>query len=243
MARTKWNRASKKVQSQNKNVKRTPIMRRNAYSPYSSIRGTNPENSVSFKGKGFPDRLTTNLVYSDTIILDPSAGTPCPLKTYVMTSPYDPDNALGGSQPTYWDQLAAVYGRYRVNGSKITAIFSRSTTVLGNVGPYICGISCSDATSLPSTNPMTLMSAPNTGFRVVNQEDGSVAVSATYSQKNTYPDFESAVQARTNANPTLNWFAKVFASPQGVNVEEPINVVIIIEFNVTFSDVTQIVDA
>ena len=101
----------------------------------------------------------------------------------------------------------------------MTAIFSRSTTVLGDVGPYICGIQCSDNSTIVSTNPQVLMSSPNTGFRVVNQEDGSVSVSATYSQKNTYPDFDSSVQARTNALPSIQWFAKVFAAPQGVNVE------------------------
>jgi len=241
MAKFVWKRASKK--SQPKNVKRTPIMRRNAYSPYPSTRGTNPSNAITFKGKGFPDRLTTNLVYTDSIILDPSAGTPCPNKTYTLNGCFDPDFSLGGTQPTYWDQLSLIYSRYKVKGSKMTAIFSRSTTVLGDVGPYICGIQCSDNSSIVSTNPQVLMSSPNTGFRVVNQEDGSVSVSATYSQKNTYPDFDSAVQARTNALPSIQWFAKVFASPQGVNVEVPINVVIIIEFNVEFSDVVQIVDA
>ena len=241
MAKFVWKRSSKK--SQPKNVKRTPIMRRNAYSPYNSIRGTNPQNALTFKGKGFPDRLTTNLVYSDTIILDPSAGTPCPNKTYLLTSCFDPDFSLGGTQPTYWDQLSLIYSRYVVNGAKITCIFSRSTTVLGDVGPYICGIQCSDNTSIVSTNPQVLMSSPNTGFRVVNQEDGSVSVSATYSQKNTYPDFQSSLQARVNANPLLNWNAKVFAAPQGINVEVPINVVVIIEYNVTLSDVVQVVDA
>ena len=44
-------------------------MRRNAYSPYPSIRGTNPSNAITFKVEGLPDRLTTNLVYTDTIIL------------------------------------------------------------------------------------------------------------------------------------------------------------------------------
>jgi len=241
MAKFTWKRSSKK--SQPKNVKRTPIMRRNAYSPYPSIRGTNPANAVTFQGKGFPDRLTTNLVYTDSIILDPSAGTPCPNKTYTMNGCFDPDFSLGGTQPTYWDQLSLIYSRYKVKGAKMTAIFSRSTTVLGDVGPYICGIQCSDNSTIVSTNPQVLMSSPNTGFRVVNQEDGSVSVSATYSQKNTYPDFDSSVQARTNALPSIQWFAKVFAAPQGVNVEVPINVVIIIEFNVEFSDVVQVVDA
>ena len=181
MAKFVWKRASKK--SQPKNVKRTPIMRRNAYSPYPSIRGTNPSNAITFKGKGFPDRLTTNLVYTDTIILDPSAGTPCPNKTYTLNGCFDPDFSLGGTQPTYWDQLSLIYSRYKVKGSKMTAIFSRSTTVLGDVGPYICGIQCSDNSTIVSTNPQVLMSSPNTGFRVVNQEDGSVSVSATYSQR------------------------------------------------------------
>ena len=182
-------------------------------------------------------------MYTDTIILDPSAGTPCPNKTYTLNGCFDPDFSLGGTQPTYWDQLSLIYSRYKVKGSKMTAIFSRSTTVLGDVGPYICGIQCSDNSTIVSTNPQVLMSSPNTGFRVVNQEDGSVSVSATYSQKNTYPDFDSSVQARTNALPSIQWFAKVFAAPQGVNVEVPINVVIIIEFNVEFSDVQQVVDA
>ena len=77
------------------------------------------------------DRLTTNLVYTDSIILDPSAGTPCPNKTYTLNGCFDPDFSLGGTQPTYWDQLSLIYSRYKVKGSKMTAIFSRSTTVLG----------------------------------------------------------------------------------------------------------------
>ena len=133
-------------------------LRKQVYTPYSSIRGTNPQNQTTFKGKGFPDRLTTNVVYSDSFILDPSAVTPTPYKTYRLTSGFDPDNSLGGGQPTYWDQLATVYSRYRVNGAKITATFSKSSTITANEGPYICGIECSDSTSLPTTNAGVLIS-------------------------------------------------------------------------------------
>lgn len=242
MARQKqFKRTSMK--SRSKNVKRSARSRRDAYSPYNSIRGTNPQNHLSFKGKGFPDRLTTNLVYADSFILDPSAGTPMPLKSYLLTSGFDPDDALGGGQPTYWDQLSLIYKRYIVNGAKITATFSKSTSVTANEGPYICGITCSDQSGLPSTSAGLLISSPNTSWRFVSQEDGSQQVVATYSQKNTFPDIVDAVQARVNANPTQNWFANVFAGPQGVNVETPINVIIIIEYNVTFSDVVRVVDA
>ena len=151
-----WKRASKKAKPSSK--RRMKAVRKQVYTPYPSIRGTNPENQTTFKGKGFPDRLTTNVVYSDSFILDPSAGTPTPYKTYLLTSGYDPDNAVGGGQPTYWDQLSTVYSRYKVNGAKITATFSKSSTISANEGPYICGIECSDSTSLPTTNAGVLIS-------------------------------------------------------------------------------------
>ena len=109
-------------------------------------------------------------------------------------------------------------------------------------GPYICGIECSDQTSLPTTNAGVLISLPNTSFRIVGQEDGSRSVVATYSSKNVFPDFVDNLQARMTQNPVINWYAKVFASPQGVDIEKPINVVVIIEYNVTLSDVIGVVD-
>lgn len=225
-----------------KDGKRRTTLRRLTYSPYNSIRGTNPQNQVSFKGYGFPDRLTTNLVYADSFILDPSAGTPMPFKVYELTTGFDPDFSLGGGQPTYWDQISTIYSRYTINGAKITATFSKSTTVTANEGPYLCGIQCSDASTLPTSNPGGLISSPNASWKLVNQEDGSVSVVATYSKRNTFPDFTDGLQARTNANPGIHWYAKVFGGPQGINVETPINVVILIEYNVTFSDVIQVVD-
>ena len=168
MAKFVWKRASKKAKTSSSN-RRMKALRKQVYTPYSSIRGTNPQNQTTFKGKGFPDRLTTNVVYSDSFILDPSAVTPTPYKTYRLTSGFDPDNSLGGGQPTYWDQLATVYSRYRVNGAKITATFSKSSTITANEGPYICGIECSDSTSLPTTNAGVLISTPNTTFRIVGQ--------------------------------------------------------------------------
>lgn len=243
MARQTQFKRTQKFKTVRKNGKRTSSMRGNTYSPYSSIRGTNPQNSVTFKGKGFPDRITTNLVYCDSIILDPSAGTPMPFKTYRLSSVFDPDESLGGGQPTYFDQLALVYKRYIVNGAKITATFSKSTTITANEGPYMCGITCADVAGLPSTSAGPLISSPNTSFKFVSQEDGSQQVVATYSLKNTFPDLSSSAQARVNANPAVEWMANIFAGPQGINIETPINVIITIEYNVTFSDVARIVDA
>ena len=134
-----------------------------------------------------------------------------------------------------------MYSRYKVNGAKITATFSKSSTNAANEGPYICGIECSDQTSLPTTNAGVLISPPNTSFRIVGQEDGSRSVVATYSSKNVFPDFVDNLQAH-DTEPSYQLVRKGFASPQGVDIEKPINVVVIIEYNVTLSDVIGVVD-
>lgn len=235
----KTNRRAGKVRS---SVKKR--VNRDAYAPSTYFtRGTNPQNAVSFRGKGFPDRLTTNLVFCDSIILDPSAGTPMPFTNWRLNSLYDPNAQLGGGQPTYFDQLAIIYDNYIVNGCKITATFSRGSTTTANVGPYLCGIQCSELNSLPTTNPGGLMSAPNTISRLVSQDDGSVQIVSTYSKAKTFPDTYDALNANIGANPAQSWYAKVFAGPQGVDVDIPINVTIVMEFNATFSDVKQVVDA
>ena len=192
------------------------------------LSGTNPQNTVVFRGIGFPDRLTTNVVYADSIVLDPSVGVIVPFVVYNLASLFDPQVAIGGGQPTYFDQLALVYGRYIVNGAKVTCTFSRGTTTTANVGPYLCGIQTSDSTSLPTTAPGGLISSPNCVSKFVTQDDGSVPITQTYSKRQTYPDFDSALQARTNADPTLAWYAKVFAGPQGVDIDTPINVMVIV---------------
>ena len=58
------------------------------------LSGTNPQNTVVFRGIGFPDRLTTNVVYADSIVLDPSVGVVVPFVVYNLASLFDPQVAL-----------------------------------------------------------------------------------------------------------------------------------------------------
>lgn len=232
------------LQSSKRFKKRKTTSRKQAYDKSNYLTsGTNPQNHVVFRGIGFPDRLTTNIIYADSFDLDPSVTTPVPAVAFNLTSLFDPQVTIGGGQPTYFDQLALVYGRYIVNGAKVTATFSRGTTTTANVGPYLCGIQTSDTTTLPTTAPGGLISAPNCVSKFVTQDDGSVPITQTYSRRQTYPDFESSLQARTNNDPSIAWYAKVFAGPQGSNIDDPIRVMLVIEFNATFSDLKQILDA
>lgn len=220
-----------------------PKKRRQAYKKSNILTsGTNPANHVIHRGIGFPDKFTTNLVYTDSFVLDPSASTICPYKRFRWSNLYDPDYETGGGQPTYFDQIAAMYSRYQVNGAKMTVIFSRSNGTTAGIGPYICGILTTDsnAPSLPTTDAGQLISLPNCSFAVVNDQDGSKTVTATYSKLN-YTDV--SMDALTMTSTSSYAHAIVFASPQGVDVEAPINAVVIMEFNATFMDLKTVLDA
>jgi len=81
-----------------------------------------------FPGIGFPDQLRCTLRYSDagsqfTGSIAPAA------QVFRANSLFDPDLTGAGSQPEYFDQLAAIYGQYCVQGCRFKAeIFNTGTT-------------------------------------------------------------------------------------------------------------------
>lgn len=70
-----------------------------------------------------PDQMLTKLNYNENIILTLAAsvgGALSPAYYRFRTSLYDPDYSGTGHQPMWHDQLALMYGRYRVHGMKYT---------------------------------------------------------------------------------------------------------------------------
>ena len=57
-----------------------------------------------------------------------------------MNGPFDPQAALGGTQPQYYDMLASMYSSYLVKGAKISVTFSPTTSGTAGDGPYVVGI-------------------------------------------------------------------------------------------------------
>jgi len=75
-----------------------------------------------------PDRYFTKLRYSDLGALSfTGLGTPV-YHQYNLNSLYDPDRSGGGHQPLGFDQLAALYNRYRVYGCKWKIYFTNRDT-------------------------------------------------------------------------------------------------------------------
>lgn len=67
---------------------------------------------------GFPNKMRVRLKYVDQISLDATASVAA-FKVFRANSLYDPDNDVGGHQPSNFDKLATIYDRYTVTGSMI----------------------------------------------------------------------------------------------------------------------------
>ncbi len=99
---------NKKQQPRNKHLKR----------PKRQPRG----GGLSASGQGlilysnpFPAKHRVKLTYCELYSFTPSASALSSF-FYYQTSLYDPRGSVGGHQPLYFDQLAAIYLRYRVIG-------------------------------------------------------------------------------------------------------------------------------
>lgn len=61
----------------------------------------------------------------------------------------DPFYTLGTGQPRGYDQLTALYGRYRVKSCKVNIKFLNSNA--STLGPFVCGFSVTDTTTAPTS--------------------------------------------------------------------------------------------
>lgn len=68
---------------------------------------------------GFPETYRTTLVYNEGITIDPAAGGTA-YYSFNANSLYDPNYTGTGHQPLYYDNLTAIYGRWRVRKCYIT---------------------------------------------------------------------------------------------------------------------------
>lgn len=120
----------------------------------------------------------TRLRYSGTQTMTSGAlGVLGAQQQYRLNNVYDPDQSGLGHQPYGFDQLSPLYSKYRVEGVKVTQIWS---TIGGNADMMTCykiqcnsnagnlnGITCDYATEQPATS--TSYISPSGNVRVVEQ--------------------------------------------------------------------------
>ena len=165
---------------------RRPVsQRRKASRPYKArgpavrVLGPHSNGSIQTRGLILPTWLSivvldypisfARLIWNQAVCLDRVFL--CSHQSYAvrLNGPYDPQVALGGSQPQYYDMLASMYGTYMVRGAKISCTFGPTTSGTAGDGPYVVGIKCGRAAALVTTNPSILTQMPNTGHTIMSE--------------------------------------------------------------------------
>jgi hypothetical protein len=167
---------------------------------------------------GFPDRYATQLQYSDAVSINPSATVG--QYTFRGNSLYDPDYTSAGHQPRYFDQLAAVYTKYRVLACtlSVTAVTATATSAQIVIIPNTDVVTFStvyDALEHPRAIALRLIgtSGVMAAKRTTRMRTSTIlGLSKMQSQDNDYA-------ALVTANPSQMWYFILFASePGGGNV-------------------------
>lgn len=186
---------------------------------------------------GFPRSIITKLRYCDTISLTSTTGA---VGSYVfrINSCFDPDLTGVGHQPLYYDQFAAIYNYYNVNGAKITFKVSNVDNV-----PAVVGVTKSPNGSLSSVLS-TNMEDTDSVHQVIGQGIGGrpyVELFSTYSMAmdKTISD-TSETRAAVGSNPAQSFYIALYLRSLNGTSSVTVNFTVEIDFTVQFEELTNI---
>lgn len=122
-------------------------------------------------GLGFPKRMVMTHKYNEQIVLTTGGAGALNYTTWTCNGMYDPLTSVGGHQPMYFDQMAALYNHYTVIGSKIVVRVISTTAQTPNNVPLTVGCFINDDTTLTYTTFQTLMENSLGKHRIIGTTD------------------------------------------------------------------------
>jgi len=208
-----------------------------------------PGLSVPRGINGFPMEIRTTLKYCDSIQLN-SASAAIDKYVFRMNSLFDPDLTGTGHQPYYFDQYAAIYSRYCVIGSKLTAEFSAVPEEINHAaisvlnGPIVCCV-WGDPTSTNTSTLSTALEVNTSQSRLISGGNGgnnTCTLSTTYSPETKLglSNGDDTVTAGVTGNPSQVWYGVVAVADTGVSIDTDVIVKITMEFRVRFFQLTDV---
>ena len=184
---------------------------------------------------GFPDSYRCKLAYNTTITLSPASGNGYfDSHTFRANSLFDPDYTGVGQQPTYFDQLSAVYERYRVIGCKmkLTVVNTNSSN------PVEFLVYPSNDTGVGATNILDLSMNNDAGKLMVISSEGSSNLRQynRYCPINTITDVNRSVvwnennyASATTTNPSSQAYLHLCGASQAAQSDSTIQVIVRLE--------------
>lgn len=199
-----------------------------------------PSYSPSLGSTGFPRTLRVKLKYHETVAFSSATGA-VSSNIFRLNSLFDPNETGVGGQPMYYDQLAAVYGKYVVLNSVIKCTFAPVTetaaTSCWNVG--IVG----NQNATISTDGDTNAEQRHSAWAIINGRTGGPNQKTLMLRFNLKDNLnlsyiDSDAQAATNANPDQSYKGVVWCNDiQSTGTTNLIGAVEII-YDVMFSQAT-----
>lgn len=180
-----------------------------------------------------PQRYITKQKYSDTIVLTSGAST----YLFNLNSVFDPNRTGVGHQPYGFDQLAALYNRYRViscswviNAYSLAAV--RVGTLATNEQPVL--LSMSDFVERPRAKFIVQIPGGNTQYL-----KGSSYIPSLVGRNRSEYMADDRYQAEVTSNPSE--LALLQVAGFGMNdTAADINLTVTLEYTVEYFDIKQV---
>ena len=183
----------------------TKAIRKRNMAKYQSKRGLRSTRSIGYVPRllraAIPKRMYAKLKYVDTGTFSCASGTLTSLYQY-QTSLYDPRASLGGHQPLFFDQYAAMYKSYIVYGIR----YKMSFISLFDYGATVYVVYRTDTTL--DTNEETIMEKSNRTVTRGLQSTGPlyttgyVSVASVFGVDRKVISTDDKFKASVGANPT-----------------------------------------
>jgi len=182
----------------------------------------------------FPRVFKTKLRYVTQDALDPVAFG-FSTRLFTATSPFDPETAVGGHQPRYFDQIMPMYDHYVVLGSKITIQCSSTD----NTNTALMALGIHDG-NIAFTNVNDYLEYKHGRYKVIttNTSGKQTTLVSKYSPKflgKNNPINEDELKGTSTTDPAENAFFHLMIAPldPAINIGR-INFLVSIEYLVAF---------
>lgn len=182
---------------------------------------------------GFPSKFHTKLKYGDTYTFTMTTGANS-FQTFRANSLNDPDQTGTGHQPTYYDQIGAIYGSVRVSACKIKATFMNASDV-----NCIAVLKASNGIPTVPTNISDEIEDYMTTYTTIGHSDG-----IGKSQLRMYRtlksvvgrkgDYDRYVQSSLSSDPTDVWYYTLMAQPLDESSSATVRAIVRITYYCTF---------
>lgn len=190
----------------------------------------------------FPDRMRCTLTYSSLYISVIANSAAAGRQQFSMNSLFDPDFTGTGAQPEYFDQLSALYNRYRVYGAAIKVVCLPFTTAGAQINVPTNVVLVPSAQSLASVNVDDAAGLPRAQNRVVtgNMDQSNVTLVAAHSVSEILgvKDVEGAdrLQATISASPAEQCLFSIIARTADGTTATSLGVSVRLTFDCEFFD-------